>query len=136
MPTPDPRRSSPKSLARRKATYDAGVLAEARTRAAIEADGWTVLGQRLRTAAGEIDMVAEKDGLLAVIEVKSRPTLSQAAFALTPRQRDRLTAACEILLAQNPTWGSTGVRFDLIVTDAAGQIRRIADAFRLGDPAS
>lgn len=134
MTTPDQTRNSAKSLARRRATYDAGVLAEARTRTAIEADGWTVLGQRLRTAAGEVDMVAEKNGLLAVIEVKSRPTLSQAAWALTPRQRDRLTAACDILLSQNPAWGRNGVRFDLIVTDTAGRVRRIADAFRLGDP--
>lgn len=123
-----------KSLAKRKVTYDAGILAEARTRAAIEADGWTVLAQRLRTPAGEIDMVAEKDGLLAIIEVKSRPTLSQAASALTPRQRHRLMGACEILLLQNPAWGRNGVRFDLIVTDKAGRVRRIADAFRMGDP--
>jgi hypothetical protein len=54
MTTPDQTGSSAKSLARRKATYDAGVLAEARTRVAIEADGWTILGQRLRTAAGEV----------------------------------------------------------------------------------
>jgi putative endonuclease len=131
MTKPNP---TAKSLAKRKVTYDAGILAEARTRAAIEADGWTVLGQRLRTAAGEIDMVAEKNGLLAIIEVKSRPTLSQAASALTPRQRHRLTEACEILLLQNPAWGRNGVRFDLIVTDGAGRIRRIADAFRVGDP--
>jgi putative endonuclease len=133
MTTPDQTGCSRKSLARRKATYDAGIIAEARTRTAIEVDGWTVLGQRLRTAAGEIDMVAEKDGLLAIIEVKSRPTLSQAATALTPRQQHRLTAACDILLFQHPEWGRQGVRFDLIVTDAAGRVRRIADAFRLGD---
>ncbi len=133
MTTPGHSGSSAKSLAKRRATYDAGILAEARTRAAIEADGWTVLGQRLRTAAGEIDMVAEKDGLLAIIEVKSRPTLSQAATALTRRQQHRLSAACDILLLQNPDWGWQGVRFDLIVTDAAGRVRRIADAFRLGD---
>jgi putative endonuclease len=38
------------------------------------------------------------------------------------------------LLSQNPAWGCNGVRFDLIVTDAGGRVRRIADAFRLGDP--
>jgi len=86
--------------------------------------------RRLRTASGEIDLVAEKDGLLAIVEVKSRPTLADAAAALTARQRARLIAAAEILLAEHPGWGANGVRFDVIVVDAAGAVRRIADAFR------
>jgi putative endonuclease len=100
---------------------------------ALEADGWTVLGRRLRTAAGEVDAVAERDGLLAIIEVKHRPTLAGAAAALGGRQRARLMAAAELLLAANPDWGAQGVRFDVIVVDRAGAVRRIADAFRLGD---
>lgn len=99
--------------------------------AALRLDGWTVLGQRLRTAAGEVDAVAEKDGLLAIIEVKHRPTLAGAAYALGPRQRARLIAAGEILLAANPGWGSAGVRFDVLLVDAVGAVRRIVDAFRL-----
>ena len=38
-----------------------------------------VLAERARTPAGELDLVAEKDGLLAFIEVKSRPSLREAA---------------------------------------------------------
>jgi putative endonuclease len=79
---------------------------------------------------GEIDLVAEKDGLLAIVEVKSRPTLADAAAALTTRQRARLIAAAEILLAEHPDWGANGVRFDVMVVDGAGAVRRIADAFR------
>jgi putative endonuclease len=94
-------------------------------------DGWTILGQRLRTAAGEVDAVAEKDGLLAIIEVKARPSLAEAAVALSVRQRQRLLGAAEILLAENPGWGKAGVRFDLLLVDANGTVRRIADAFRL-----
>ena len=90
--------------------------------------------RRLRTAAGEVDAVAEKDGILAIVEVKARPTLAQAAVALTRKQQERLIGACEIILAQNTPWGARGVRFDVLVVNPAGQIRRIADAFRLGDP--
>jgi putative endonuclease len=95
------------------------------------ADGWTVLARRVRTAAGEVDAVAEKDGVLAILEVKTRPTLAGAAVALSVRQRTRLLAAAEILLAENPGWGRAGVRFDVLLVDAAGAVRRIADAFRL-----
>lgn len=93
-------------------------------------DGWTIVGRRLRTKAGEIDMVAEKHGLLAILEVKARPTLAEAAWALAPRQRARLVAAAEALLAEHPEWGRAGVRFDVLLVDPAGRVRRIADAFR------
>ncbi|WP_325601706.1 YraN family protein [Rhodopila sp.] len=115
-------------------SHAAGLAAEATARRAIEADGWAVLGQRVRTPAGEIDLIADKEGLLAIIEVKARPTLAQAAAALTRRQMNRLTAACEMLLCLHPDWGRKGVRFDVILVDPAGRVRRIRDAFRVGDP--
>ncbi len=110
--------------------YALGIDAEANVRAALRRDGWDILGHRLRTQAGEIDLAAEKDGVLAFIEVKARPQLAVAAAALSPRQRARLLAAAEILLAENPGWGRAGVRFDVLLVDAAGTMRRIADAFR------
>ncbi len=97
---------------------------------ALAADGWTVLARRLRTEAGEIDLIAERDGLLALLEVKARPTLAGAAYALGPRQQARLLAAAAIVLADHPDWGRAGTRFDVMLVDAAGTVRRIADAFR------
>ena len=114
--------------------HASGLAAEEAACRALLADGWVIHARRLRTAAGEVDAVAEKDGILAIVEVKARPTLAQAAVALTRKQQDRLIGACEIILAQNTTWGARGVRFDVLVVNPAGQVRRIADAFRLGDP--
>lgn len=107
-----------------------GVDAETLAVRALEAEGWTIHGRRLRTAAGEIDLVAERGGLLAFVEVKARPTLAEAAAAVSPRQRARLLAAAETLLAEHPEWGRAGVRFDVLLVDGAGTVRRIADAFR------
>ena len=111
-------------------SYGSGLAAEDQACAALTADGWTILGRRLRTAAGEIDAVAEKAGLLAIIEVKHRPHFTDAASALTPRQQARLVAACDIILAAHPEWGAAGVRFDLVLVDGTGAVRRVADAFR------
>lgn len=108
----------------------AGVQAEAAACAALEADGWRILARRLRTAAGEIDVVAERAGVLVFAEVKHRPALAAAAHALGARQRARLLAAAEIVLADHPGWGQAGVRFDVLLVDAAFTVRRIADAFR------
>jgi putative endonuclease len=107
-----------------------GRSAEEAAGLALERDGWSILARRLRTPAGEIDMVAEKDGLLAIVEVKARPSLADAAASLSVRQQARLVGAAEILLARNPHWGTEGVRFDLLLVDAAGSVRRIIDAFR------
>lgn len=120
---------------RAERSHRTGVRAEALARSAVEQDGWQVRASRLRTAAGEIDLLAEKQGLLACIEVKARTTLRDAAAALGPRQRRRLLAAAEIVLAEHPEWSSAGLRFDLILVDGAGAVRRIADAFREGDSA-
>jgi putative endonuclease len=121
---------------RGQAAYARGLAAEDAACAALAADGWTIHARRLRTQAGEVDAVVEKAGMLSIVEVKSRPSLAEAAGALTVRQQTRLLGACEIILAQHPDWGINGVRFDVLVVDSAGRVRRIADAFRLGDFAS
>ncbi len=125
---------NPARAQRGRSAQSRGLLAEAAAAAALERDGWTILARRLRTEAGEIDLVAEQDGLLAVIEVKARPRLAAAAAALSPRQRQRLLGAAEQMLAAHPDWGRAGVRFDVLLVDAAGTVRRIVDAFRAGLP--
>jgi putative endonuclease len=120
-------------LLRGRRAYAAGQDAEALAAAALTAEGWLILGERCRTEAGEIDLIAEREGLLAFIEVKARPSLAEAAFALGPRQRARLVAAADAWLAANPGHGKAGMRFDVMLVAADGSIRRIADAFRIED---
>jgi putative endonuclease len=109
-----------------------GLQAEDAAVAALAAEGWQVLARRARTPAGELDLVAEREGLLAFIEVKARPSLAEAAFALGPRQQARLLAAAECWLAERPGHGAAGVRFDVLLVAADHSVRRIADAFRPG----
>jgi putative endonuclease len=109
----------------------AGLEAEHRACEALVRDGFTILGRRVRTKAGEVDAVAERDGLTVFVEVKSRRSLAEAAAALQPRQQARISGAAEILLGEHPEWGRMGVRFDVIAVDTAGRVRRIKDAFRL-----
>lgn len=92
-----------------------------------------MLDSRVRTGVGEIDLVAERDGLLAFIEVKARTSLTEAAHALGARQQARLLRAAEVWLAAHPGHGEAGIRFDVLLLDGEGRMRRIADAFRLGD---
>jgi putative endonuclease len=118
--------------AARRAAERLGQDAESRAAAALEARGWAVLARRVRTAAGELDLVAEREGLLAFVEVKARPSLGEAAHSLSRRQQARIMAAAEIWLAANPGRGSAGIRFDVILVAPEG-LRRVADAFRVWD---
>lgn len=120
-------------LLRGRRAEASGRSAEAIAAEALARDGWAVLARRARTPTGEIDLVAERDGLLAFVEVKARPSLSEAAHALGSRQRARLVAAAECWLAANSGHGGAGMRFDVVIVAADGTARRIADAFRLGD---
>lgn len=118
-------------VARGRTAQARGVEAERLAEAALVQDGWTILARRLRTRAGELDLVAERDGLLAFVEVKARRTLADAAWSLGPAQQRRLLRAGEAALARNPGWGRAGVRFDVLLVDATEQVRRIVDALRL-----
>ncbi len=116
--------------ARGARAHRSGLDAEDLACTALRQSGWTILARRLRTEVGEIDVVADLAGLLAIIEVKQRPTLADAAYAVSKRQQVRLMAAAEAVLAAHPDWGTAGVRFDVILVDSAGTVRRITDAFR------
>ena len=123
---------SPRSQ-RGRIAYAVGIAAEDAACAALVKDGWTILERRLRTKAGEVDAIAEKDGILTIVEIKARPTLAETAVSVTARQQSRLLEACDLILGEHPGWGANGVRFDVLVVNPSGQVRRIADAFRLGD---
>ena len=92
-----------------------------------------MLLRRARTRRGEIDIVAELPAaaMIAFVEVKARASFTDAAMALSAAQRARLLGAAEILLGRHPDWATRSLRFDLVLLDGAGRMRRIADAFRL-----
>lgn len=77
--------------------------------------GWRILARGWRCPSGEIDILARRGGVLAVIEVKSRTDLEAAASALTPRQRRRIARAAEAFLQSRPDLAGLAVRFDLML---------------------
>ncbi|WP_419758458.1 YraN family protein [Acidisoma sp.] len=119
-----------RKAARGRRAQRSGIDGESKVALALATSGWTIHGRRMRTAAGEIDIAAERDGLLALIEVKTRRDLDTAAYALGERQRRRLCQAAAILQGENPSWGQAGTRFDAWLVDAKGHMRHVPDAFR------
>jgi putative endonuclease len=78
------------------------------------AKGYRILGFRLKTPMGEIDLLAQKGKVLAVVEVKLRKTTEIALEAVTWRQRQRLRRAGEAFAARRPDLRGAAIRLDLM----------------------
>ncbi len=97
------------------------------------AKGYRILGFRLRTPQGEIDLLAARGRVLAVVEVKSRLTLDQALAAVSAEQRQRLRRAGAQWAASRPRLAAAPVRLDLIALAPGRMPRHLADAWREDD---
>lgn len=94
------------------------------------AKGYRILGLRLKTPQGEIDLLARKGGVIIVVEVKRRLRLETALEAVGWRQRERLVRAAQMLAARRPALAGAAVRLDLIALAPGRLPRHIADAWR------
>lgn len=93
--------------------------------------GYRIVARRVRTRAGEIDLIAKSPrGILCFIEVKARELHRDAQEALLPRQQDRISRAAEVFLAQQRQLVWHGVRFDTIIVSARRWPVHIRDAWR------
>lgn len=115
--------------------FERGRRAEREAALYLRRRGYRILAQNLRTPFGEIDLVAEKDEVIAVTEVKARSSEEYGTpiEALRPRQRQRLRRAGEWLIVRKG-WQDKTVRFDLIAVDLDEQgnvvrLEHIPDAF-------
>ena len=95
------------------------------------AKGYRILGRRVRTRLGEIDLVAcSPGGVICFIEVKARAAFADAVEALMPRQQARIARAAEHFLAQRPGLRARAVRFDTITVTRGRLPRHLRDAWR------
>jgi putative endonuclease len=92
--------------------------------------GYRILGFRLRTPQAEIDLLALRGKVLAVVEVKQRATLAQALETVSLDQRERLRRAGETLAARRRGLTDATVRLDLIALAPGRFPRHRPDAWR------
>ena len=93
------------------------------------AKGYSILGFRLRTPHGEIDLVARRGRVLAAVEVKARTTLEAALEAVSLTQRQRLRRAIRALAARRRGLENAVVRLDLMALAPGRFPRHIPDAW-------
>jgi putative endonuclease len=94
------------------------------------AKGYRILGFRLKTPQAEIDLLALKRGVLAVVEVKQRGDRLTALEAVGSDQRERLRRAAAALAAQHPRLAGAAVRLDLMALAPGRLPMHIPDAWK------
>lgn len=90
-----------------------GNFGENYTAGMLEKEGYTILKRNYRVKGGELDIIAEKDGIIAVVEVKTRKfgSLTGGLEAITRRKMDCIVKATRLYLL-NEGIENVGVRFD------------------------
>ena len=86
--------------------------------------GWRILDRRVRTPVGEIDLIARRGKLVAFVEVKARPSLTEAQAFLEPRAMQRIVAAAEALA---PAYVADGcdTRIDAVLVAPGPRVRHL-----------
>ena len=99
----------------------------------LEKQGFTIAARNYAKQYGEIDIIAQKDDLLAFIEVKNRYNPLFDMTELIPRSKQKkLIAVAKAFLARHHTQNVT-CRFDVALVTGSDQIEYIENAFTEGD---
>ncbi len=90
--------------------------------------GWRILAARVRTPAGEVDLVAKRGALIAFVEVKSRASAAELDYAIDAYRLRRVAAAAELLASRFATQGED-IRVDVILLAPRTLPRHIENAW-------
>lgn len=117
--------------AKRQAAYRRGLWAEYLAAVFLMLKGYRILKLRYKTPQGEIDLIARKGGVLAMVEVKARGSAAAALESITPRNRQRVQAAALHYIGAAPGGMNAELRFDAVAIWPFG-VCHLDNAWRAG----
>lgn len=96
----------------------------------LQVQGFTIIAQRYKCSAGEIDIIAFKENMVVFVEVKARATTEEGLYSITPRQIQRILGTAGIFLSEHTAqYASCDIRFDVITVANDGTLNHIPHAF-------
>ena len=110
-----------------KQSYLWGIWAEEFAVLLLRIKGYRILGQRIKTPSGDIDILAARKNILVVVEVKKRGNDFAAASAIAHSQQQRLIAAAQHM--QQHHRGYEALRFDAVLFAPKALPKHIENAF-------
>ncbi|GGD51463.1 YraN family protein [Erythrobacter arachoides] len=114
---------------KRQLAESSGRDAEARAARWLEQQGYEVLARRVKTKAGEIDLIARTHGLVAFVEVKWRHRAADLDFAIDEHRLARVAAATGAVAHLYAT-GGEDIRIDVILLAPGMEPRHIVNAWQ------
>ena len=99
---------------RRFRAYRKGHRGEWLAALALILKGYRIVARRHRTRLGEIDLIARRGDLVAIVEVKARPTLIQAMDAVGFEAQRRIEGAADLWLSRQRASARLSIRFDIV----------------------
>ena len=121
---------------RREQAHRFGLHAEKLAAWYLRLKGYRIVAERYRNHQGEIDLLATRGNILAVIEVKARKSFDDCVDAVPPWKQQKIARAVEGLLSgQSKIAGlaalhNRNIRFDVIWVVRARMPRHMKDAWR------
>lgn len=115
-----------------------GAEGERRAAALLTRRGWRILARNARAGGVEIDLVAERGGVVAFVEVKTRRSRRFGApeLAVDPRKQARLVRGAAAWLREHRDRRRRLARFDVIAcevgADGRWRLRHLEGAFDAG----
>jgi putative endonuclease len=116
--------------ARRRRAWHRGRQAETLAACWLRLKGYRILARGFRVNVGEIDLIARRGRLLALVEVKARARLADAGESLSRGQKQRIGRAAQVFLQRHPHLGELDLRFDVVLIAPWQWPRHISDAWR------
>lgn len=102
--------------------------------------GYSIVACNIRLRSGEIDLAARRGGILAIVEVKTRQSLTagEGHDSVDERKRMKLIRLGDELLASRRDLAGLQLRYDIVSIYWTGwrfKVDRYEDAFRpMADP--
>lgn len=87
--------------------------------------GYRIEERRWRSRAGEIDLIARKNGRIVFIEVKRARDFATAAARIGSAQLGRIARAAELYLGAQPRGTDSEARVDVALVDGQGRVEII-----------
>ncbi|MBU0556205.1 MAG: YraN family protein [Alphaproteobacteria bacterium] len=93
--------------------------------------GWSILARRVRTRAGEIDLIARRGNIVAFVEVKTRASEALLDEAIDERRLARVAAAAEAV-AHNWLGPQDDMRIDVMLLAPGHRPRHLENVWHGG----
>jgi len=118
-------------------TQSLGLLGERIAEQWLVSKGWSTLGRRVRSGHRDLDLVMERQGIVAFVEVKARSgeRFGDPVEAVHWKKRRELVRSALVWMDRNQR-PERSYRFDVVgvlVSDGRARIRHVPAAFDLGD---